>query len=66
MTGKATVKGRVGEVEAHGSKEGVGASVKTPGGTKIGVDIGKGIKAEVKAGDLVTVKGCVRPRATAS
>jgi hypothetical protein len=61
VTGKATVKGRVGEVEAHGSKEGVGASVKTPGGTKVGVDLGKGIKAEVKAGDLVTVKGSVTP-----
>ena len=61
VTGKATVKGRVGEVEAHGSKEGVGASVKTPGGTKVGVDLGKGIKAEVKAGELVTVKGSVTP-----
>jgi hypothetical protein len=61
VTGSAKVKGRVGEVEAHGSKEGVGASVKTPGGTKVGVDLGKGIKAEFKASDLVTVKGSVQP-----
>jgi hypothetical protein len=61
VKGKATVKGRVGEVEAHGSQEGVGASVKTPGGTKVGLDLGKGVKAELKAGDFVTVKGSVQP-----
>lgn len=61
VSGKATVKGRVGELEAHGSGEGVGASLKTPGGTKVGVDIGKGAKAELKAGDFVTVKGSVQP-----
>jgi hypothetical protein len=61
VSGKATVKGRVGELEAHGSGEGVGASLKTPGGAKVGVDIGKGAKAELKAGDFVTVKGSVQP-----
>ena len=61
VSGKASVKGNVGELEAHGSGEGVGASLKTPGGTKIGVDIGKGAKAELKAGDFVTVKGSVQP-----
>jgi hypothetical protein len=61
IEGKASVKGRVGEVEAHGSLEGVGASVKTPQGVKVGVDIGKGVKAEVKAGDFVSVKGSVQP-----
>ena len=61
VKGKATVKGNVGELEAHGSDEGVGASLKTPGGTKVGVDIGKGAKAELKAGDFVTVKGSVKP-----
>jgi hypothetical protein len=58
--GSAKIKGKVGEVEAHGSPEGVGASVKH-GQTKVGVDFGKGIKAEVKAGDLITVKGGVTP-----
>lgn len=61
VTGKASIKGNVGELEAHGSKEGVGASLKTPGGTKAGIDLGKGVKAEVKWGDLVTVKGSVKP-----
>ena len=61
VRGKASVKGNVGELEAHGSQEGVGASLKTPGGTKVGVDIGKGAKAELKAGDFVTVKGSVQP-----
>ena len=61
VSGKASVKGNVGELEAHGSGEGVGASLKTPGGTKVGVDIGKGAKAELKAGDFVTVKGSVQP-----
>ena len=59
--GSAKIKGKVGEVEAHGSPEGAGASLKTPGGTKVGVDIGKGVKAEVKAGDFITVKGGVTP-----
>jgi hypothetical protein len=59
--GGAKIKGKVGEVEAHGSPEGAGASIKTPGGTKVGVDIGKGVKAEVKAGDFITVKGGVVP-----
>jgi hypothetical protein len=59
--GSAKIKGKVGEVEAHGSPEGAGASIKTPGGTKVGVDFGKGVKAEVKAGDLITVKGGVVP-----
>jgi hypothetical protein len=58
--GSAKIKGNVGEVEAHGSPEGAGASVKH-GTTKVGVDIGKGIKAEVKAGDLITVRGGVTP-----
>jgi hypothetical protein len=61
VKGKASIKGRVGEVEAHGSGEGVGASVKTPGGTKVGVDFGKGAKAELKVGDFLTVKGGVQP-----
>ena len=59
--GKASIKGRVGDVEVHGSPKGVGGSVKTPGGTKVGVDMGKGLKAQVTAGDLVTVKGSVQP-----
>jgi hypothetical protein len=58
--GSAKIKGNVGEVEIHGSPEGAGTSFKR-GQTKVGVDIGKGIKAEVKAGDLVTVKGSVTP-----
>jgi len=58
--GKASIKGDAGEVEIHGSPEGVGTSFKR-GKTKVGVDLGKGIKAEVKAGDLVTVKGAVTP-----
>ena len=58
--GSAKIKGNVGEVEIHGSPEGAGASVKR-GTTKVGVDLGKGIKAEVKAGDLVSVKGSVVP-----
>jgi hypothetical protein len=31
------------------------------GNVKGGIDIGKGIKAEVKAGDLITIKGSVVP-----
>jgi hypothetical protein len=58
--GSAKIKGNAGEVEIHGSPEGAGASVKR-GDTKVGVDLGKGIKAEVKAGDLVTIKGSVVP-----
>ena len=58
--GGAKIKGNAGEVEIHGSPEGAGASFKR-GTTKVGVDIGKGIKAEVKAGDLVSVKGSVPP-----
>ncbi len=58
--GGAKIKGNAGEVEIHGSPEGAGTSFKR-GQTKVGVDIGKGIKAEVKAGDLVTVKGSVTP-----
>jgi hypothetical protein len=58
--GSAKIKGNAGEVEIHGSPEGAGASVKH-GRTKVGVDLGKGIKAEVKAGDLVTIKGSVVP-----
>jgi hypothetical protein len=58
--GSAKIKGNAGEVEIHGSPEGAGASVKR-GTTKVGVDLGKGIKAEVKAGDLVSVKGSVTP-----
>lgn len=58
--GSAKIKGNAGEVEIHGSPEGAGASVKH-GDTKVGVDMGKGIKAEVKAGDLITVKGGVTP-----
>jgi len=60
--GGASIKGDVGTVEAHGSPEGAGASVTTKGGTKVGVDIGtKGVKAEVRAGDLITIKGSVMP-----
>ncbi|MDA0160893.1 hypothetical protein OM076_11505 [Solirubrobacter ginsenosidimutans] len=58
--GSAKIKGNAGEVEIHGSPEGAGTSFKR-GQTKVGVDIGKGVKAEVKAGDLVTVKGSVVP-----
>jgi hypothetical protein len=58
--GSAKIKGNAGEVEIHGSPEGAGASFKR-GQTKVGVDLGKGIKAEVKAGDLVTIKGSVTP-----
>jgi hypothetical protein len=58
--GSAKIKGNAGEVEIHGSPEGAGASIKH-GQTKVGVDLGKGIKAEVKAGDLITVKGGVTP-----
>ena len=58
--GGAKIKGNAGEVEIHGSPEGAGASFKR-GQTKVGVDLGKGIKAEVKAGDLVSVKGSVTP-----
>jgi hypothetical protein len=41
VKGTATVKGGVGELEAHGSDEGVGASLMTPGGAKFGVDIAR-------------------------
>ena len=58
--GGAKIKGNAGEVEIHGSPEGAGTSFKR-GKTKVGVDLGKGLKAEVKAGDLVTVKGAVTP-----
>ena len=58
--GSARITGNAGEVEIHGSPEGAGASFKR-GDTKVGVDLGKGLKAEVKAGDLVTVKGSVTP-----
>ena len=58
--GGAKIKGNAGEVEIHGSPEGAGASFKR-GQTKVGVDLGKGLKAEVKAGDLVSVKGSVVP-----
>src|SRR4051812_13667148 len=58
--GSAKIKGNAGEVEIHGSPEGAGASIKH-GQTKVGVDLGKGVKAEVKAGDLITVKGGVVP-----
>jgi len=55
-----TVPAGKGKLEAHASAgEGAGASLSFPGG-KVGIDVsGKGIKAEVKAGDLVTVKGSV-------
>jgi len=55
-----TVSAGKGKLEAHAStEEGAGASMSFPGG-KVGFDItGKGIKAEVKAGDFVTVKGSV-------
>jgi hypothetical protein len=62
--GGAKIKGNAGEVEIHGSPEGAGASFKR-GQTKVGVGLGKGVKAEVKAGDFVTVKGRSRPRAKA-
>lgn len=58
--GSAKIKGNAGEVEIHGSPEGAGGSFKR-GQTKVGVDFGKGVKAEVKAGELVTVKGGVVP-----
>ncbi len=58
--GGAKIKGNAGEVEIHGSPDGAGASFKR-GQTKVGVDLGKGLKAEVKAGELVTVKGAVTP-----
>ena len=58
--GSAKIKGNAGEVEIHGSPEGAGASFKR-GQAKAGVDLGKGVKAEVKAGDLVTIKGSVVP-----
>jgi hypothetical protein len=58
--GGAKIKGNAGEVEIHGSPEGAGASFKR-GQTKVGVDLGKGLKAEVKAGDLVSIKGSVVP-----
>ena len=58
--GSAKIKGDIGEVEFRGSPEGVGTSFKR-GQTKVGVDLGKGVKAEVKAGDLVTIKGAVKP-----
>ena len=57
----AKIKGNAGEVEIHGCPEGAGASFKR-GRTKVGVDLGKGIKAEVQDGDLVTVKGSVVAR----
>jgi hypothetical protein len=60
-TAKASVKGSVGELEAHGSTEGVGTSLKTPGGTKVGVDLGKGVEAELDAGDLLKITGSIQP-----
>ena len=55
-----TVPAGKGKLEGHVStEEGAGGSLSFPGG-KVGIDIsGKGFKAEVKAGDLVTVKGSV-------
>jgi hypothetical protein len=48
-----------GKVEGHVTPEGAGVSVSGEG-TKVGLDYtGKGFKAEVKAGDLVTVRGSV-------
>lgn len=60
VKGGAKIKGNAGEVEIHGSPDGAGGSFKR-GQTKVGVDLGKGVKAEVKAGELVTVKGSVVP-----
>jgi hypothetical protein len=48
-----------GKVEGHVSGEGAGGSVSAPG-AKAGFDVtGKGIKAQVKAGDLVTVDASI-------
>jgi hypothetical protein len=55
------VNAKLGDVEVHGSSEGGGASIKTQGGSKVGFEIGKSIKIDVKAGDLVTVKGSLTP-----
>ena len=58
-TVKAQVKAGSAEIEAEGSKEGGSASVKVPG-AKVGVSAtDKGFKLDLKAGDLVTVKGSV-------
>jgi hypothetical protein len=52
-----------GKITGKVSGEGGGGSVTVPG-AKFGVDVtGKGIKAEVKAGDLITVNGSLTSRA---
>lgn len=58
-TVKGSVKAGKAEIEAEASAEGGSASVKAPG-VKVGASVDdKGFKLDVKAGDLVTVKGSV-------
>ena len=57
ISGKVTGEAKIGgaKVEGEASPEGGGAKVKVPG-AEFGLEVnGKGIKAEVKAGDLVTI-----------
>jgi hypothetical protein len=57
ITGELKVGG--GKVEVEGSSEGVQGTVTAPG-AKFGLEVGgKGIKAEVKAGELLTVNGSI-------
>ena len=53
-----------GKVEGHVTGDGAGGSVSAPGGSA-GIDVtGKGIKAKVKAGDLITVDASITREAT--
>src|SRR3954451_25493315 len=61
LSGKITGELKVGrgKVEVEGSSEGVEGKVEVPG-AKFGLEVGgKGIKAEVKAGELLTVNGSI-------
>jgi hypothetical protein len=54
VEGSVTIPGG-GKITGHGGPEGGGAKVKVPG-AEFGLEVGgKGIKAQVKAGDLVTI-----------
>ena len=54
VEGSVTLPGG-GKITGHGGPEGGGAKVKVPG-AEFGLEVGgKGIKAQVKAGDLVTI-----------
>lgn len=61
LSGKITGELKVGQgkVSVEGSSDGVQGTVEAPG-AKFGLEVGgKGIKAEVKAGELLTVNGSI-------